>query len=55
MPLLVLGSKNYSSWSLRPRLFLRKVAFEFTERVIAFDADDYKEQIEDARLAAGSF
>jgi glutathione S-transferase len=47
MPLLVLGSKNYSSWSLRPWLFLRKVAFEFTERVIAFDADDYKEQIEE--------
>jgi glutathione S-transferase len=45
MPLLVLGSKNYSSWSLRPWLFLRKVGFEFTERVIAFDADDYRHQI----------
>ncbi len=47
MPLLVLGSKNYSSWSLRPWLFLRKVGFEFTERVIAFDADDYRQQIEE--------
>jgi glutathione S-transferase len=47
MPLLVIGSKNYSSWSLRPWLFLRKVGFEFTERVIAFDADDYRQQIEE--------
>ena len=45
MPLLILGSKNYSSWSLRPWLFLRKLSFEFTERVIAFDAPDYQQQI----------
>jgi glutathione S-transferase len=45
MPLLVIGSKNYSSWSLRPWLFLRKVRFDFTERVIAFDAPDYQQQI----------
>jgi glutathione S-transferase len=40
-----MGSKNYSSWSLRPWLFLRKVSFDFTERVIAFDAPDYQQQI----------
>jgi glutathione S-transferase len=44
-PLLVLGSKNYSSWSLRPWLFLRKVAFDFRELVIHFDAADYQAQI----------
>jgi glutathione S-transferase len=44
-PLLVIGSKNYSSWSLRPWLFLRKVGFEFQERVIHFDAGDYRAQI----------
>jgi glutathione S-transferase len=44
-PLLVLGSKNYSSWSLRPWLFLRKVGFEFREHVIQFDAPDYQLQI----------
>jgi glutathione S-transferase len=44
-PLLVLGSKNYSSWSLRPWLFLRKVDFNFREHVIAFDAGDYQVQI----------
>jgi glutathione S-transferase len=44
-PLLVLGSKNYSSWSLRPWLFLRKVGFDFREHVILFDAADYQAQI----------
>jgi glutathione S-transferase len=44
-PLLVLGSKNYSSWSLRPWLFLRKVGFDFREHVIQFDAADYQAQI----------
>jgi glutathione S-transferase len=45
LPLLVIGSKNYSSWSLRPWLFLRKVGFEFQERVVHFDAPDYRAQI----------
>jgi glutathione S-transferase len=45
IPTLVIGSKNYSSWSLRPWLFLRKMGFNFVERVIAFDAPDYQAQI----------
>ncbi|HUY83354.1 MAG TPA: glutathione S-transferase family protein [Steroidobacteraceae bacterium] len=44
-PLLVLGSKNYSSWSLRPWLFLRKLGLEFQELVIHFDEPDYRAQI----------
>jgi glutathione S-transferase len=44
-PLLIIGSKNYSSWSLRAWLFLRKVGFEFQERVVNFDAADYRAQI----------
>jgi glutathione S-transferase len=44
-PQLIMGSKNYSSWSLRPWLFLRKVGFEFEERLVYFDAADYREQI----------
>ena len=44
-PLLVIGSKNYSSWSLRPWLFLRKIGFDFREQVIQFDAPDYQAQI----------
>jgi glutathione S-transferase len=42
---LYIGSKNYSSWSLRPWLFLRKVGFEFVEQIIHFDAPDYQAQI----------
>ena len=44
-PLLVIGSKNYSSWSLRPWLFLRKVGFDFREQLVYFDAADYQAQI----------
>jgi glutathione S-transferase len=49
LPVLAIGSKNYSSWSLRPWLFLRKVEFAFQERIVHFDAADYKDQI--ARLS----
>jgi glutathione S-transferase len=42
---LLIGSKNYSSWSLRPWIFLRKTAFQFTEQIIQFDASDYQAQI----------
>src|SRR3974390_3005036 len=45
-PVLLIGSKNYSSWSLRPWLFLRKVGFEFQEQIIYFDASDYQAQID---------
>ena len=44
-PELVIGSKNYSSWSLRPWLFLTKVGIEFSERIIHFNAPDYQAQI----------
>ena len=43
--LLVIGSKNYSSWSLRPWLFLRKVGFDFREQLIYFDDAGYQAQI----------
>jgi len=42
---LLIGSKNYSSWSLRPWLFLRKVGFEFQEQIVYFDERDYQAQI----------
>jgi glutathione S-transferase len=44
-PLLLIGSKNYSSWSLRPWLFLRKAGFNFREQIVYFDASDYQAQI----------
>jgi glutathione S-transferase len=42
---LLIGSKNYSSWSLRPWLFLRKAGFEFDEQIVYLDASDYQQQI----------
>jgi glutathione S-transferase len=45
MSTLLIGSKNYSSWSLRPWLFLRKTGFEFDEQIVYLDADDYQQQI----------
>lgn len=42
---LLIGSKNYSSWSLRPWIFLRKAAFEFTEQIVYFDENGYQAQI----------
>jgi glutathione S-transferase len=44
-PQLVIGSKNYSSWSLRPWLFLTKVGIDFSERIIHFNTADYQAQI----------
>jgi glutathione S-transferase len=45
MRTLLIGSKNYSSWSLRPWIFLRKTAFEFTEQIVHFDESSYQAQI----------
>jgi len=44
-PVLLIGSKNYSSWSLRPWLFLRKAGFKFREQLVYFDEIDYRAQI----------
>jgi glutathione S-transferase len=45
MSTLLIGSKNYSSWSLRPWIFLRNAAFEFTEQIVYFDESGYQAQI----------
>jgi glutathione S-transferase len=42
---LLIGSKNYSSWSLRPWLFLRKAGFKFREQLVFLDDADYQLQI----------
>jgi glutathione S-transferase len=36
-PLLVVGNRNYSSWSLRPSLLLRHFGVDFDEQVLALD------------------
>ena len=49
MSILLIGSKNYSSWSLRPWVFLRKAAFEFTEQIVYFDESDYRRRSRQCR------
>jgi len=42
---LVLGNKNYSSWSLRPWVLLKHLAVPFEERVIPLDQPTTAEEI----------
>lgn len=44
---LVIGNKNYSSWSFRPWLAMKVAGIDFDETVISLDATDFK-----TRLAA---
>ena len=39
---LILGNKNYSSWSLRPWIAMRHTGIEFDEEVIPLFSDGYK-------------
>ena len=34
---LVIGNKNYSSWSMRPWVLMRQLGIDFTERKLRFD------------------
>jgi glutathione S-transferase len=45
MSTLLIGNKNYSSWSLRPWLFLRKAGLKFDEQIVYLDEGDYQRQI----------
>jgi glutathione S-transferase len=42
---LVIGSRNYSSWSLRAWLLLRQVGLAFEEVKLPFSAPDFKRQV----------
>lgn len=44
-PVLVIGNKNYSSWSLRPWLLLRQAKIDFEEIRINLGAPDIRDQI----------
>ena len=44
---LVLGNKNYSSWSLRAWLALRKAGAEFEERKLPLDTPRFEDEIAD--------
>jgi len=43
---LVIGNKNYSSWSLRPWLLMKHVGLEFQEVLIPLDTPETREQID---------
>lgn len=42
---LIIGNKNYSSWSLRPWLAMKVAGIEFTEKMILLFDDDWKDNI----------
>ncbi len=42
---LVIGNKNYSSWSLRPWMLLKHLALDFDEVVLPLDTPQFREQI----------
>jgi glutathione S-transferase len=46
---LVIGNKNYSSWSMRPWVLMRQLGIDFTERMLKFNSADWSENI--ARLS----
>jgi glutathione S-transferase len=42
---LVIGTRNYSSWSLRPWLLLRHLGLEFSERLIHLDTPEFARDV----------
>lgn len=45
-PVLVIGNRNYSSWSLRPWLLLRHFGVDFEERRLPLDTPVFRDDIE---------
>jgi glutathione S-transferase len=42
---LVIGNKNYSSWSLRPWMLMKHLGLDFEERQILLDTPTFKDEI----------
>lgn len=42
---LIMGNKNYSSWSLRPWLVLKHLNIPFDEHIVPLMSDGFKEQL----------
>jgi glutathione S-transferase len=42
---LVVGSRNYSAWSLRPWILLRHLGLDFTERELMLDTAEFEAEI----------
>ncbi|MGH6769162.1 MAG: glutathione S-transferase family protein [Xanthobacteraceae bacterium] len=45
VPRLIIGNKNYSSWSLRPWIAMKVAGIAFDEEVISLDAADFKARV----------
>ena len=43
---LIIGNKNYSSWSFRPWLGMKATGIAFEETVISLEAKDFKERVQ---------
>jgi glutathione S-transferase len=44
-PKLIIGNKNYSSWSLRPWLLMKEAGIDFDQHRIVLDTPTYKQEI----------
>jgi glutathione S-transferase len=42
---LIIGNKNYSSWSMRPWIAMKVANIPFEETVVSLDAPDFKTQV----------
>jgi glutathione S-transferase len=42
---LIIGNKNYSSWSLRPWLAMKVAGIPFAETLVSLDAPDFKARV----------
>lgn len=49
---LLIGNKNYSSWSMRPWVLMRQFDIPFEEHMLRFDGFDDSSQFKQAALAA---
>jgi glutathione S-transferase len=42
---LIIGNKNYSSWSMRPWIAMKVASIPFDETVVSLNAPDFKAQV----------
>jgi glutathione S-transferase len=42
---LIIGNKNYSSWSFRPWIAMKAAGIPFEDEVISLNADDFKQRV----------
>ena len=46
-PTLIIGNKNYSSWSLRPWVFMRHYKIDFNEKKVVLFVDTMEKELEE--------